>query len=375
MTDFAAAVAEYREALARFDAPRGLYADADPRWPEDADVGVWLDYTAVREPAVIAEEAEMERRFGCTTRGTDEGGGERRGRALARELPVADFRPPHARVRDALLRLGAATVREIANEAKTTSYTGSLLQRMLARGEVRREGDKPQRWTWVGPKALPVADRELVDEARDLIAGGLTLRKVRERFRAERRKLAGREVTPAWLTKAMRTNDARPAAEAAPRAMYATVIPVRNAAPSAPQEVKKMGKPKNTDEQIIAAVGTGPTTTGEAAEKLGGVCPEGLTPRLRALVGQGRLSGGERTSGTGRPRVWRAAGGKPPQGAPAKVNRALTKKAKRATPQPQVVGLADTIAAAVDREAKRRCAAILRAHAESIEAELAGSAA
>jgi hypothetical protein len=143
---------------------------------------------------------------------------------------------------------------------------------------------------------------------------------------------------------------------------------IAEVAPSAPQEVEKMGAPKTSDEQIITAIGAGPTSTQAAAIALG-VCPEGLTPRLEKLRDEGRVSGGERGTGTGRPRLWSAGTGKAGK---AKASPTPTKKAKRAAAPSGTI--ASLLEREIDRQAHLRAAAILRAHADAIEAE-AGSAA
>jgi len=377
VTDFAAAVAAARAAVAAFDrgepvpraegAPTVVTAQGQRvefpglnMSPDDLQRlanGTWLDWNAIREPAVLAEEAALERDFGCGTRSAG-GGGEPRGRAPAREMPTADFRPKHARVRDALRKLGTATAREITVEAKTSHAAGGWLTEALKRGEVEHDGGYPRRYRWVGPAPLAPADRELAQEAVDLMAGGLTLRKVCERFRAERRKLAGREVTPAWLTKAMRMNGER------------------NAAPSAPQEVEKMPTgTKITEEAVLAAMDNNRSNTAEGiAERLKCKC-DPVESRLRALRKAGRVTS-TRGPGKGGPMVWTVGGSKPTG---MRVHAAAAKKAKLeidAYRHPEADGnpLAAMLTREIDRQAMLRAAAILRAHADAIEAE-AGSAA
>jgi hypothetical protein len=351
IADFAAAVAATAAAVERFDAPKPN-DDCDEREP------IRLDWNAIREPAVLAEEAALERDFGCGTRSAG-GGGEQRGCDDGRSatLPLGSFLPQRARVRDALRSLGTATTSEIAQAAGSGHYTATCLVKMLSRGEVRRDDGKMKRWTWIGPGSLPAADRELVDEARDLMAGGMTLRKVCERFRAERRKLAGREVTPAWLMRAMRTNGERLAeiADAAPAG-------VSNAADE-PQEVKKMPRGKRIeDAQVLAVLSLDEWRGADHVAKGVGCTTIAACRLLKRMAAKGLVkSDGKRPAG------WifvsHAHPGKQPS----------PKKAKRSA-APASGTIASLLEREIDRQASLRAAAILRAHADAIEAE-AGSAA
>jgi hypothetical protein len=392
VTDFAAAVAAARAAVAAFDrgepvirADGAVYVNNDcPGRPPDLGAwgrAPWLDWNAIREPMVLAEEAALERDFGCGTRSAG-GGGERLGRAPAREMPTADFRPTHARVRDALRKLGTATAREITVEAKTSHAAGGWLTEALKRGEVEHDGGYPRRYRWVGPAPLPAADRELVDEARDLMAGGMTLRKVCERFRSEGRKLAGREVTPALLMKAMRVNGERPAVNAAADpvnsdrpSVNAEAVEVNNAADE-PQEVRKMPTGTKIDEAKVLEqvnIAPGPWTSETIATRLG--CVEGTAADwLRKLSKAGKVvrSLGPKPQKGKRPVMWG------PRGTGMIVPAALAKKAKREIEACGKPAASTSLAALLEREVERaamlRAAAILRAHADAIEAE-AGSAA
>jgi hypothetical protein len=349
LTDFAAAVLAFRDAIDRFDAPT-------PSDDGNAPEPIRLDWNAIREPAVLAEEAALERDFGCGTRSAG-GGGERCGRAPAREMPMEDFRPTRARVRDALLRFGAMTAREITVEAKTSHAAGGWLTKALKRGEVEHDGGYPRRYRWVGPAPLPAADRELVDEARDLMAGGMTLRKVCKRFRAERRKLAGREVTPAWLMRAMRTNGERLAeiADAAPAG-------VSNAADE-PQEVKKMPRGKRIeDAQVLAVLSLDEWRGADHVAKGVGCTTIAACRLLKRMAAKGLVK-----SDGKRPEGWIFVSHAHPGKQPA------PKKAKPAA-APAGGTIASLLEREIDRQASLRAAAILRAHADAIEAE-AGSAA
>lgn len=160
---FAIAVDRYLDALARFDCP------VPPLGP------LAVDWCAMREATVLAEEAELERRFGRGTRSAG-GGGELRGRSDGRSLPVADFRPTHVRIRDALIRLGPATTAQVAEAAGASNFTSTWLLKAEKRGDVRRLGEHPRRWEWVGERppvnghAVPVnGDRSSVNTETVLV--------------------------------------------------------------------------------------------------------------------------------------------------------------------------------------------------------------
>jgi predicted ArsR family transcriptional regulator len=324
---FAAAVDAFRDAVTRFDCPRGLYADSDPRWPEDPEPlfgGVWLDYDAIREPSVIAEELEQERRFGATTRAQG-GGGERRGQAnpMARDVPSLKPRPYRRSnasaqgeaVADALRRLSKGTEREIGAAAGVSRNTVAMrLRRMERDGTAKRAG------------------------------GGET-----------KGKGGGR-------------------------------TPLTWEAAAGPREVEEMPKGvKFTDEGILAVLAVAKTarSVAEVAAKAG--CSEETAGDvLRRLEKAGKVTWA-RGLGRGGPKVWRLFDVPPETGKTPCVSARVEIEAKVAhASAPVPVGqvssqrsLADLLEREVVREAKRRAAAILNdvAHQLMVEAEAAGGGA
>jgi predicted transcriptional regulator len=330
---FAAAVLDYEAALSRFDG-------APPPGPR------LVDWDAIREPSVIAEEAELERLFGRGTRSAG-GGGETRSpaRAMGRDVDPMQAHAylPRGVTPDAILAVlvkGPATVKQIADAAHLHFMAVAHgLRRMERKGLVERAG------------------------------GGRATRNGMEPIR--------------WSASA--ANADRPSMNADRPSMNAGPGLVNKAA-AGPREVEEMPKGKRVaDEEILAVltIWKTPRSAAEVAVKAG--CNvETAGDVLRRLEKAGKVTWA-RGLGRGGPKVWRLFDVPPETGKAPCVSARVEIEAKVAhASAPVPVGqvssqrsLADLLEREVVREAKRRAAAILNdvAHQLMVEAEAAGGGA